>query len=174
MQVMEPSRYVPSARGFEPTVHILNANHEFGVVPEAMEQVKPMVIAPRKTYSLLAQRSNDVITVSERNSQYSNQQQSAVTMSESIDLTLPMGNSESAGEDRDVAHFDTSHISSNENAYYLGSPASMVQEPLSPYAHVSPTDQDMVDCESDHYLFRTSQSCECCSCYKSGRERSGS
>jgi len=37
---MEQSRYVHFANGFEPTVHILSANHEFSVVPEAMIQPK--------------------------------------------------------------------------------------------------------------------------------------
>ncbi len=74
-------------------------------------------------------------------------------MSESADFSLPVGASESTGEDRDVTHLDTRRIPAYENEYYLGSPASMAEEPSSPYAHVSPTDQDMVDCESAHSPF---------------------
>ena len=86
-----------------------------------------------------------MIAVSERDSQYSSQQGPNGPTSESFDFT--MGISESTSEESNLAHFGTGQTASDENANYVGSPASVGRGVSSQYEHVSPTDQDLVDCE---------------------------
>jgi hypothetical protein len=51
------------------------------------------------------------------------------------------------GGDRNSTHFEAAQNASDENTYYLGSPASMEEDSSCQYELMPPTDQDMVDCE---------------------------
>lgn len=94
------------------------------------------------------QQLDDKIVVSERDSQYTNQQRPGVPTSEIDELATFM---ESTSDQSNPPHFDSRGAASEENVYYPGTPASMGREQSTQYDQTTPTDQDMVDCES-HYF----------------------
>lgn len=100
---------------------------------------------------LPVQQTNDKVAVSGIDSQCSNQQQPGVPTSESGDVITFMGISESTREESNQPHADSRRAAADEEACYPGTPASFVREPSSQYEHTSPTDQEMVDCESGSF-----------------------
>jgi hypothetical protein len=80
--VIGRSQYVGFANGFEPAARILSENHERSVIPGAMTQMKPTLVS---VLTLPAQKTDCNIAVSERDSQYSYQQQYGVPVLDSVD-----------------------------------------------------------------------------------------